>query len=89
MMEAARTSETSVYSETIQQYIPEGSRLYTRRRENLKPRTSKELLTKLKKRSVFWDILPCSQNDVDRRLRGGGGRPNQGATMIVGARTTE
>jgi hypothetical protein len=37
MMEAERTSETSVYSdEAIERYIPEGSNLHTRRRENLK-----------------------------------------------------
>jgi hypothetical protein len=37
MMEAVDTSETSVYSnETIWRYIREGSKLYTRRRENLK-----------------------------------------------------
>jgi hypothetical protein len=37
MMEAARTSQTSVYfNETARRYIPEGYRLQTRRRENLK-----------------------------------------------------
>jgi hypothetical protein len=37
IMEALRTSETSVYShETTQHYIPEGPNLHTRRRENLK-----------------------------------------------------
>jgi len=37
MMEAVRTSETSVYyNETTRRYIPEGSNLHTRRRENLK-----------------------------------------------------
>jgi hypothetical protein len=37
MMEAVRTSETSVYSyETIQCYIPEGSTLHTHSHENLK-----------------------------------------------------
>jgi hypothetical protein len=36
-MEAARTSETSVYNSFIRQYIPEdNSELHTRRRENLK-----------------------------------------------------
>jgi hypothetical protein len=36
-MEAVHTSETSVYSnETAQRYIPEGSNLHNRRRENLK-----------------------------------------------------
>jgi hypothetical protein len=37
MMEAARTSETSVDIDlTTRQYIPEDSELHTRRRENLK-----------------------------------------------------
>jgi hypothetical protein len=37
MMEAVRTSETSVYSsETTRHCIPEDSHLHTRRRENLK-----------------------------------------------------
>jgi hypothetical protein len=35
MMEAARTSETSVENYFIRQYIPEDSELHTRRRENL------------------------------------------------------
>jgi hypothetical protein len=36
-MKAGRTSETSVYSnESARRYIPEGSKLRTRRRENLK-----------------------------------------------------
>jgi hypothetical protein len=36
-MEAVGTSETSVYSsETARPYIPEGSNLHTRRRENLR-----------------------------------------------------
>jgi len=37
MMEAVRTSETSVHSnETTWRYIPEDSKFHTRRRENLK-----------------------------------------------------
>jgi hypothetical protein len=37
MMEAARTSETSVDNDFTRQYIPEDiSELHTRRRENLK-----------------------------------------------------
>jgi hypothetical protein len=36
MMKAVRTSETLVYSETTQRYIPEGSNLHTRRHENPK-----------------------------------------------------
>jgi hypothetical protein len=31
VMEAVRTSETSVYSETTRRYIPEGSRFHRRR----------------------------------------------------------
>jgi hypothetical protein len=41
MMEAVRTSETSVYlNETTRRYIPEDSKLHTRRRENLKSHTN-------------------------------------------------
>jgi len=37
MMEAVRTSETSVnFNVTTRRYIPEDSKLHTRRRENLK-----------------------------------------------------
>jgi hypothetical protein len=37
MMEAVRTSETSVhFNVTTRRYIPEDSKLLTRRRENLK-----------------------------------------------------
>jgi hypothetical protein len=37
VMEAIRTSETSVYfNETTRRYIPEGCHLHTRRRKNLK-----------------------------------------------------
>jgi len=39
MMEAARTSETSVDIQLTQQYIPEDSELHTRRRETLKSHT--------------------------------------------------
>jgi hypothetical protein len=38
MMEAVRTTEPSVYSETTRRYIPEDCKLHTRRRENLKSR---------------------------------------------------
>jgi hypothetical protein len=41
MMEAVRTSETSVYFETTLRYIPEGSNLYAHRRENLKSHIGK------------------------------------------------
>jgi hypothetical protein len=41
MMEAARTSETSVDIQLrTRQYIPEDSELHTRRRENLKSHTT-------------------------------------------------
>jgi hypothetical protein len=44
MMEAARTSETSVDIKLItRQYIPEDSELHTRRRENLKSHHPREL----------------------------------------------
>jgi hypothetical protein len=38
MMEAVRTSETSInFNVTTRRYIPEDSKLYTHRRENLNP----------------------------------------------------
>jgi hypothetical protein len=47
MMEAARTSETSVdIGLRTRQYIPEDSELHTRRRENLKSRIVIVLLSK-------------------------------------------
>jgi hypothetical protein len=46
MMEAARTSETSVDIQLrTRQYIPEDSELHTRRRENLKFHIEKRLFT--------------------------------------------
>jgi hypothetical protein len=43
-MEAVRTSETSVHSkQTTRSYIPEDSKLHTRRRENLKSQTGSAL----------------------------------------------
>jgi hypothetical protein len=48
MMEAARTSETSVDDYFTRQYIPEdNSGLHTRRRENLKSHTDKLFVSKL------------------------------------------
>jgi hypothetical protein len=45
MMEAARTSETSVDIQLrIRQYIPEDSELHTRRREDLKSHNNQTLL---------------------------------------------
>jgi hypothetical protein len=47
MMEAARTSETSVDIQLrARQYIPEDSELHTRRRENLKSHKSFEYFIK-------------------------------------------
>jgi hypothetical protein len=40
MMEAIRTSETSVHYEITRRYIPEGTSLHTRRRESLKSHMS-------------------------------------------------
>jgi hypothetical protein len=46
MLEALRTSETSVYfNETIRRYIQEGYRLHIRRRENLKSHTELSVAT--------------------------------------------
>jgi hypothetical protein len=43
MMEAVRTSESSVnFNVTTRRYIPEDSKLHTRRRENLKSHRSSE-----------------------------------------------
>jgi hypothetical protein len=43
MMEAVRTSETSVnFDVTTRRYIPENSKLHTRRRENLKSHIFKD-----------------------------------------------
>jgi hypothetical protein len=50
MMEAARTSETSVDDYFTRQYIPEdNSELHTRRREKLKSHTAKLFFSKLHK----------------------------------------
>jgi hypothetical protein len=47
MMETVRTSETSVnFNLTTRRYIPEDSKLHTRRRENLKSR-------------IGYNVLPC------------------------------
>jgi hypothetical protein len=53
MMEAVRTSETSVYyNETTRRYIPEGSDLHTRCRENLKSHNEIILFKTLKQESL-------------------------------------
>jgi uncharacterized protein YlbG (UPF0298 family) len=72
-MEAVRTYETSVYSnETTQRCNPEGSNLYTRRRENLKSlyvflnyeaetfRLTKFVNIKSHARSPNYSIVCCS-----------------------------
>jgi hypothetical protein len=51
MMEAARTSETSVESHFTRQYIPEDkSELHTRRRENFKSQIRHKLIRQKRKR---------------------------------------
>jgi hypothetical protein len=46
MMNAVRTSETSIScNETTRRYIPEGSNLNTRRRENLKSHKINQLIS--------------------------------------------
>jgi hypothetical protein len=61
MMDAVRTSETSVDNHSTRQYNPEdSSEHHTRRRENLKSHMF---------RIVFWDVLSCKMI-VDRRVIG-------------------
>jgi hypothetical protein len=69
MMEAARTSETSVDIQLrTRQYIPEDSELHTRRRENLKSHKSFEYFiknnnTKWRNQFFFLQRFPqCSFN---------------------------
>jgi hypothetical protein len=58
MMEAVRTSETSVYSnETTRRYIPEGSNLHTRRHENLKSHSVVSELSALISGKTVTDVL--------------------------------
>jgi hypothetical protein len=55
MMEAARTSETSVDNYFTRQYIPEDkSELHTRRRENLKSHNEK-----VEENYYFDSYVPC------------------------------
>jgi hypothetical protein len=64
MMEAARTSETSVdISLTTRQYIPEDSELHTRRRENLKSHKAVYLPVK-NTASISCKIRQLSVNSV-------------------------
>jgi hypothetical protein len=59
MMEAARTSETSVDNYFTRQYIPEdSSELHTRRRENLK---SHSLGLRV---CVSWSVWPDYSNET-------------------------
>jgi DNA-directed RNA polymerase subunit E'/Rpb7 len=61
-VEAVRTSETSVYfNETTRRYIPEGCNVRTR---ILTTAIQCKSVMKYEVR-VFWDLLPCSQIDVD------------------------
>jgi hypothetical protein len=63
MMEALRTSETSVYpNETTRRYMPEGSNLHTRRRENLKSDNF----------AVYFLPLPTAMKTVVRSQRSSG-----------------
>jgi hypothetical protein len=48
MMEAVRTSESSlIFNVTTRRYIPEDSKLHTRRRENLKSHTARTFAHRL------------------------------------------
>jgi hypothetical protein len=65
MIEAVRTSETSVYSnETARLYIPEDSTLHNSRRENLKSHTNllgKKLFVKKNRVSTLSEIVIISK----------------------------
>jgi hypothetical protein len=77
-LDAVRTSETSIYSETTQRYIPEGCHLYTRRRENLKSHKRKWIFfcfvwtwnlwlphqAKNMDNTLYWAILGSKRNEV-------------------------
>jgi hypothetical protein len=63
-MEAVRTSETSVYSETTRRYSLEGSHFHTRRRQNLKSRSLLCILLisiKSTKKKTFFKKLIVAQ----------------------------
>jgi hypothetical protein len=67
MMEAARTSETSVDNYFTRQYIPEdNSELHTRRRENLKSHIARNNFIDFKPRVIgvqkFILIICCLAN---------------------------
>jgi hypothetical protein len=58
MMEAVRSSETSVHFNVItRRYIPEDSKLHTRRRENLK--SHKFMLTEEFYSERTWRVRKC------------------------------
>jgi hypothetical protein len=69
MMEAARTSVTSVDNYFTRQYIPEDkSELHTRRRENLKSHVRFQVLTAASmKITALWYTAPCSLVEADQR----------------------
>jgi hypothetical protein len=59
MMEAVRTSETSVENHFTRQYIPEdNSEHHTRRRENLKSHKCKSLSLKSRRNAFQKRVLP-------------------------------
>jgi hypothetical protein len=76
MMEAVRTSETSVDNHFTRQYNPEdNSEHHARRRENLKSHTSLPGNISGSRGSeyevrVFWNVTLCSLVEIDRRFRG-------------------
>jgi hypothetical protein len=74
MMEAVRTSETSIYfNQTTWRYIPESCRLYARRRENLKShnetswpnKPNKTLLTLFCTWHLNWHKFHCKKEAPD------------------------
>jgi hypothetical protein len=70
-MEAVLTSETSVniYLST-RQYIPEDSKLHTRRRENLKADTVRRLFRETCNMVSFLHNHLYSEDTHDKRFRG-------------------
>jgi hypothetical protein len=65
MMEAARTSETSVDNYFTRQYIPEdNSELHTRRHENLKSHSVKYFNFVMVKCSVLFEVRTEFLNNI-------------------------
>jgi hypothetical protein len=62
MMEAVSASETSIfYNDTTRRNIPEGSNVYTRRRDNMKSHGIFQVLAAgSMKIAASWDIATCS-----------------------------